>query len=222
VIPPLEIETAPHPRGAVIWMHGLGADGHDFAPIVPQLGIPPSSPLRFVFPHAPGMPVTINGGCVMPAWYDVRHPDLAAEEDEAGIRTSQQAVIALIEREKQRGIPPSRIVLAGFSQGGAMALHTGLRYPEALAGIIALSTYLPLKASLPAEAATANRSCPIFMAHGRMDNVIPLSRGKQSRDLLLDCGYAPEWHEYAMAHSVCDEEIADIGAWLRRVLSPEC
>jgi len=219
MIPPLEMETGPHPRGAVIWLHGLGADGHDFAPIVPQLGILPSSPLRFVFPHAPSMPVTINGGYVMPAWYDVRHPDLAAEEDEAGIRASQQAIGALIEREEQRGIPASRIVLAGFSQGGAIALHTGLRHAEALAGIIALSTYLPLKASFPVEAASANRSCPVFMGHGRTDNVIPLSRGAQSRDLLLDCGYAPEWHEYAMAHSVCDEEIADIGAWLNRVLS---
>lgn len=221
MIAPLELETAPHPTAAVIWLHGLGADGHDFAPIVPQLGIPPSSPLRFVFPHAPSMPVTINGGYVMPAWYDVSHPDLTAEEDEDGIRASQQAIDALIEREEQRGIPASRIVLAGFSQGGAIALHTGLRHTEALAGIIALSTYLPLKMSFRVEAASTNRSCPIFMAHGRMDNVIPLGRGAQSRDFLLDCGYSPEWHEYAMAHSVCDEEIADIGAWLREVLSTE-
>ena len=221
MIPPLEIETGPQPRGSVIWLHGLGADGHDFAPIVPQLGIPPSVPVRFIFPHAPEMPVTINRGYVMPAWYDISHPDLAAGEDESGIRASQQSIVELIERERQRGIPAARIVLAGFSQGGAIALHTALRYADTLGGIIALSTYLPLKASLPAEAAAANRSCAIFMAHGRMDNVIPLSRGVQSRDLLLDCGYALEWHEYAMAHSVCEEEIADIGAWLNRVLSPE-
>jgi len=221
MIPPLEIETGPQPRGSVIWLHGLGADGHDFAPIVPQLGIPPSVPVRFIFPHAPEMPVTINRGYVMPAWYDISHPDLAAGEDESGIRASQQSIVELIERERQRGIPAARIVLAGFSQGGAIALHTALRYADTLGGIIALSTYLPLKASLPAEAAAANRSCAIFMAHGRMDNVIPLSRGVQSRDFLLDCGYALEWHEYAMAHSVCEEEIADIGAWLNRVLSPE-
>jgi phospholipase/carboxylesterase len=167
------------------------------------------------------MPVTINSGFVMPAWYDISHPDLAAEEDEAGIRASQKIIVQLIEQERQRGIPASRIVLAGFSQGGAIALHTALRYAESLAGILALSTYLPLKNTLQAEAAAANRSCAIFMAHGRMDNVIPLSRGGESRDFLRDCGYAPEWHEYAMAHSVCDQEITDIGAWLRRVLSPE-
>ena len=216
---PLEIATGPAPTGAVIWLHGLGADGHDFAPIVPELGLPQKPALRFVFPHAPMMPVTINDGYVMPAWYDIAHPGLAREEDETGIRASQRTVEALIAREEERGIPPSRIVLAGFSQGGAIVLHTGLRFPQRLAGVLALSTYLPLKGSFSADASPANADLPVFMAHGSRDPVVPLPLAAASRDFLLRSGYPVEWHEYEMAHSVCPAEIADIGAWLRRVFA---
>jgi phospholipase/carboxylesterase len=219
MIDTLEMETGPHPAASVIWLHVLGADGHDFAPIVPQLGLPESIPVRFIFPHAPSMPVTINNGYVMPAWYDVAHPDLTHGEDEAGIRASQREIILLIQHEKERGVPASRIVLAGFSQGGAMVLHTGLRFPERLAGIIALSTYLPLKAELEADAAAINRSLPIFMAHGTLDTVIPIRAGLASRDILQQHGCQVSWHEYAMAHTVCAAETTDIGRWLRQVLT---
>jgi phospholipase/carboxylesterase len=211
----IEIETGPSPRASVIWMHGLGADGHDFEPVVPELGMPAAPAARFVFPHAPVQPVTINGGIRMRAWYDVTGD---GRQDAAGIRASQARVEALIGRERSRGIAPGAIVLAGFSQGGAMALHTGLRHPEPLAGILALSTYLPLPDTLAQEASQANRNLPIFMAHGTQDPLIPLSWAARSRDHLTSLGYAVEWHEYPMPHSVCAEEITDVGAWLRAVL----
>ena len=212
----IEIETGPSPRAAIIWLHGLGADGHDFEPIVPELEMPPVPAARLVFPHAPVQPVTINGGARMRAWYDVTND---GRQDATGIRASQARVEALIARERSRGIAPGAIVLAGFSQGGAIALHTGLRHPERLAGILALSTYLPLPDTLEKEASQANRDVPIFMAHGTQDPLIPLSWAARSRDLLLSLGYAVEWHEYPMPHSVCSEEIADVGRWLRTVLS---
>jgi len=212
----IEIETAPAPTVAIIWLHGLGADGHDFEPIVPELGLPKSTAVRFIFPHAPVRPVTINGGARMRAWYDVTAD---GQQDAGGIRASQVHVEALIARERTRGIAAAgAIVLAGFSQGGAMALQAGLRHPERLAGILALSTYLPLPDTLAQEASAANRDLPIFMAHGTQDPVIPLSWAKRSRDFLMGLGYAVEWHEYLMPHSVCAEEIADIGRWLRRIL----
>lgn len=217
----LEVTTDPNPACSVIWLHGLGADGHDFAPIVPELGLPPQLAVRFIFPHAPLMPVTINNGYVMPAWYDVRSLDLRQTEDEAGIRASQQKIEALIGHEGERGIPASRIVLAGFSQGGAIALHAGLRHAAALAGVLALSTYLPLPLALASEASQVNAGLPIFMAHGTGDAVIPISQGIASRDVLQENGYEVAWHEYPMAHSVCPEEIADIGQWLLQVLTAE-
>jgi phospholipase/carboxylesterase len=211
----IEIETGPSPRAAIIWMHGLGADGHDFEPIVPELQMPAAPAARFVFPHAPVQPVTINGGARMRAWYDVTND---GRQDAAGVRASQARVEALIARERARGVAARSIVLAGFSQGGAIALHTALRHPERLAGILALSTYLPLPDTVASEAHPANRDVPIFMAHGTQDPVIPLSWAQRSRDHLVALGYAVEWHEYSMPHSVCAEEIADVGAWLRRVL----
>jgi len=217
----LEITTGANPSSAIIWLHGLGADGHDFAPIVPELGLPAGMEVRFIFPHAPLLPVTINNGHVMPAWYDVRSQDLRQIEDEAGVRASQQRVEALIRREEARGIPASRIVLAGFSQGGAIALHTGLRHAAPLAGVLALSTYLPLPHTLASEASKANSGTPILMAHGTADNVIPISQGLASRDWLEKRGYAIQWREYPMAHSVCQEEITDIGRWLVQVLTAE-
>ena len=210
----LEIEAGASPRAAVIWLHGLGADGHDFEPIVPELGMPAAPAVRFVFPHAPLQPVAINRGAVMRAWYDVTGD---GRQDAEGIRASQVRVEALIARERARGIAARSIVLAGFSQGGAMALHTGLRYPERPAGILALSCYLPLPETLEREASQATRDVPIFMAHGTQDPVIPLSWAMRSRDRLGALGYAVEWHEYPMPHSVCAEEIADIGRWLKRV-----
>jgi len=214
----IEIETGPAPGAAVIWMHGLGADGHDFEPIVPELALPDSLPVRFVFPHAPMRPVTINAGMVMRAWYDIAGQGGIRREDEQGVRASQRAIEALIEREKKRGLTAARIVLAGFSQGGAMALQTGLRHPERLAGLAALSSFLPLPDTLAAEASPANRDVPIFMAHGTHDPLIPVSRARDSRDRLLALGYRVQWREYPMAHAVCAEEIADLSAWLRRVL----
>jgi phospholipase/carboxylesterase len=211
----IEIETAPAPTSAIIWLHGLGADGHDFEPIVPELGLPKSTAVRFIFPHAPVQPVTINGGARMRAWYDVTND---GQQDAAGIRASQARVEALIARERERGISPASIVLAGFSQGGAVALQTGLRYPERLAGILALSCYLPLPETLEQEVSQTNRDGPIFMAHGTQDPVIPLSWAMRSRDRLKALGYVIEWREYPMPHSVCAEEIADIGSWLRTVL----
>jgi phospholipase/carboxylesterase len=216
----VEIESAPSPTAAVIWMHGLGADGHDFEPIVPELRLPARLPVRFVFPHAPLRPVTINQGHVMRAWYDIRALAGARREDEAGVRQSARQIEALVERERQRGIAPGRIVLAGFSQGGAMALHVGLRYAERLAGIMALSCYLPLADALATEAAAANRDVPIFWAHGVHDPMIPLAMAELGHRQVAGLGYSIEWHQYAIPHSVSPEEIADVARWLGRVLGP--
>ena len=217
----IEIETAPKPTAAVIWLHGLGADGNDFAPIVPELGLAGAPAIRFIFPHAPMIPVTLNNGYVMRAWYDVSPGDLEGntrQPDAKGVRASQAAIEKLIEREVSRGVAAGKIVVAGFSQGGAIALQTGLRHPEKLAGIMALSTYLPLAQTLPAEASAANRSIPVFYAHGTLDPVIPMAMAETSRQVLGAAGYKVEWHEYQMPHSVCIEEIREIGAWLARVL----
>jgi len=217
----IEIETAPNPAAAVIWMHGLGADGNDFAPIVPELALGSLPAVRFIFPHAPMQPVTLNNGQVMRAWYDVSFGDLegrSRQADEKGVRTSQAAIGKLIARENKRGIASRQIVVAGFSQGGAIALEAGLRYPERLAGIMALSTYLPLAAKLEAEASAQNKDVPIFFAHGNHDPVIPLPMAVASRDKLRELGYNVDWHEYPMQHSVCMAEVADISAWLRSTL----
>jgi phospholipase/carboxylesterase len=210
----IAIETGPRPQAAVIWLHGLGADGHDFEPIVPELGL--ARPVRFVFPHAPVRAVTINNGMRMRAWYDILQFGGGAE-DEAGIRESQRLIENLVEVERTKGIQAGKIVLAGFSQGGAIALQTALRHAERLAGVLALSTYLPLAAKLQ-EAGAANRATPIFMAHGSFDDIIPLRRAEQSRDLLKQAGYPVEWRVYPMPHSVSAEEIRDIAQFLGRVL----
>ena len=215
----LELETGPRPTAAVIWLHGLGADGYDFEPIVPELDLPAAPTVRFVFPHAPMRPITINGGAVMRGWYDVLGLDGVRREDDAGVRASQASVEELIAREAARGVPAARVVLAGFSQGGAIALQTGLRHPERLAGIMALSTYLPLASTLASEASAANRDVPILMAHGRDDSLIPIERATIAREALRAAGYKIEWHDYAMEHSVSREEIEDVAAWLRRVLT---
>ena len=215
----LEIETAPDPDAAVVWMHGLGADGHDFEPIVPELRLPATTRIRFVFPHAPLRPVTINQGHVMRAWYDVRALAGVRREDEAGVRQSARQIEALLARERQRGIAPRRIVIAGFSQGGAMALHVGLRYADRLAGILALSCYLPLSNTLPTEASPANRDVPIFWAHGLHDPMIPQAMAEQGRAQLAELGYQIDWHQYPIPHSVSAEEIADVARWLERVLA---
>ena len=214
----IEIETCPDPSSSVIWLHGLGADGNDFAPIVPELGLGDLPGIRFIFPHAPMMPVTINNGYVMRAWYDVTPGDLEGRQrqvDKHGVRASQAAVEKLIARENQRGIAARDIVIAGFSQGGAIALQTGLRHPERLAGVMVLSAYLPLADTLPAEASAQNRDVPIFYAHGAYDPVIPLALAAASRDRLAALGYPVQWHEYPMQHSVCVEELQAISAWLR-------
>jgi phospholipase/carboxylesterase len=208
----LRIETGRDPEAAIIWLHGLGADGHDFEPIVPELEL--EKPVRFVFPHAPIRPVTINQGMRMRAWYDILQLG-GGPEDEAGLRASQKLTEDLI---RSQGLPANRIVLAGFSQGGAIALLTALRYPERLAGVMALSTYLPLAPKLAAERSEANSDVPIFMAHGSDDDLIPMGRAQTSRDALKALGYPVEWHDYPMPHSVCAPEIADISAFLSRVL----
>jgi len=215
LLPTVEIETAHNPTHSVVWMHGLGADGNDFVPIVEELGLNGLA-VRFVFPHAPQQPVTINGGYVMRAWYDIGYEDLSLKEDEKGVRESQHAVDQLIERERERGVPAARVVLAGFSQGGAIAFQSGLRYPERLAGIIALSTYLPLPDKVEAERSSANQDVPILMLHGTEDPIVPLKLARASCAKLLTLGYPVAWQEYEMPHSVCAEEIADIGLWLRR------
>ena len=212
----IEIETGANPAASIIWLHGLGADGNDFAPIVPELDLPKTA-IRFVFPHAPVQPVTINAGMRMRAWYDITDGAIR-REDERGVRASQALIETLIGREKERGTKAERLVLAGFSQGGAIALQTGLRYPQRVAGIMALSTYVPISEHLHAEASAANRKAPIFMAHGSFDPVIPLAWAQESRKLLQSLGYALEWREYSMPHSVCPEELADIGAWLQKIL----
>ena len=215
----IEIETAPHPTASVIVLHGLGADGNDFVPIAEELDLRAAGPVRFVLPHAPTRPVTINGGYVMRAWYDILGTDLAKREDEAGLRQSMSSVQALIERERERGLPASRIVLMGFSQGCAMVLLAGLRHGERLAGLVGLSGYLPLAATTAVERNAANNDVPIFLAHGRSDTVIPIDRALASRDVLAALGYAVEWHEYPMQHSVCAQEIVDLNRWLLRILS---
>ncbi|MGA0032654.1 MAG: alpha/beta hydrolase [Burkholderiales bacterium] len=217
----IEIQTAPNPTAAVIWMHGLGADGNDFVPIVKELDLAGAPAIRFVFPHAPTRPVTINNGYVMRAWYDISFGDLEGntrKADAQGVRESQAQIEALIARENERGIAGSSIVLAGFSQGGAMALHTGLGHAQKLAGVMALSCYLPLAESFAQEAAAANSKTPVFMAHGMQDPVVPYAMGRASADMLQRAGYPVEWHEYPMQHSVCLEEVADIGRWLGAVL----
>jgi len=216
-LPCVEIDPPAPPQAAVIWLHGLGADGHDFEPLVPQLPLP--VPVRFVFPHAPHRPVTVNGGYVMRAWYDIAAFDLSRGEDQDGIRESARQLEALIDREIANGIAPRHIVLAGFSQGGALALHAGLRYPQRLAGILALSTYLPLADTLAAEAHDANRDVPIFMAHGNQDEVVFLPHALIAQRRLEELGYKVEWHAYDMPHSLCNEEITDIAGWLGRVLN---
>ena len=211
----VEIETGPNPAGAVIWLHGLGADGHDFEPVVPELRL--ERPVRYIFPHAPIRPVTINMGMRMRAWYDIFQFG-GGPEDATGIRASQKIVEELIAQETGRGLTPQQIVLAGFSQGGAIVLQTGLRYPERLAGILALSTYLPLASTLETEASQENRDIPIFMAHGDYDDIIPIRRAEASREALVKFGYKVEWHSYPMPHSVCAPEIGDIANYLAQVL----
>jgi phospholipase/carboxylesterase len=214
----VEIEPASRASAAVIWLHGLGADGHDFEPIVPHLGLAPADAVRFVFPHAPQRAVTINQGFVMPAWYDIRALDLERDADEEGIRESAARVAARIDHERERGVPARRLVLAGFSQGGAIALHVALRYPEPLAGVIALSTYLVLADTLERERSEANLRIPIFHAHGRHDPMVPYAFGVAVAERLRRLGHAVDSRTYAMGHEVCPEEIAELGAWLRERL----
>jgi phospholipase/carboxylesterase len=218
-LPCIELETGARPDAAVVWLHGLGADGNDFVPIVEEMKLPESAAIRFVFPHAPVRPVTINAGFPTRAWYDIAGGDFATRADMTGVRASQAAIEALLEREKARGIAARRIVLAGFSQGGAIALYTGLRHRERLAGIVALSTYLVAADRLADEGTDANRDVPIFMAHGLYDPIVPVAAARRSRALLERLGYAVEWHEYPMPHSVAREELDDIGAWLARALA---
>jgi phospholipase/carboxylesterase len=219
LLPTVEAEFAENSTHAVIWMHGLGADGHDFEPVVREFDKRKFPAVRFVFPHAPTRPVTVNNGYVMPAWYDIVSLDFTQRrEDPAGVEESARQIEALIARENARGIPDEKIVLAGFSQGGAIALHTALRHPRRLAGILALSTYLPLADTLAAEASEANRDIPIFMAHGHSDGVIPYGFGHQSAKFMQDQGYELEWHDYPMEHTLAYEEIRDIEAWLVSVL----
>ena len=215
----IEVETGPNPTASMIVLHGLGADGNDFVPVAQELDLREIGSVRFVFPHAPTMPVTINGGYVMRAWYDIGYEDLSLKEDERGVRESQTAIEALIEREHSRGIGYDKLVLAGFSQGGAIALQTTLRYVHKLAGVVALSTYLPLPDKVEAERQLANRSTPIFMAHGTEDPIVPLKLAQSSCSRLINLGYTVQWHEYDMPHSVCPEEIDQIGAFLRERLS---
>ena len=221
LLPCVEVEpSAQGARASVIWLHGLGADGHDFEPIVPELGVG-DLPIRFVFPHAPHIPVAINMGMVMPAWYDIREIDLQREHDEAGVRRSAEHVIALVARESERGVPAERIVLAGFSQGGAIALHVGLRHEQRFAGVLALSTYLVCPASFDAEFRPHNEGLPVFMAHGTQDPMVPIARGREARDRIAAKGCQVTWFDYPMQHQVCLEEVREIGSWLRNRLGGE-
>ena len=215
IIEHIELNTGAEPKGSVIWMHGLGADCWDFVPVVKELGLPADLPLRFIFPQAPSRPITINNGQVMPGWYDISMGELQRKPDEAGVRQSQAAIEQLIAREIERGIATDKIILAGFSQGGAIALQTGLRSRHALGGIMALSTYLTLEDSLASEATIANANIAILMAHGTQDPLIPLALAMSSRAIMEARGYKIEWREYPMPHSVCIEEIEDIGVWLQ-------
>lgn len=214
----VELQTTPSPTASIVWLHGLGADGYDFVPVVKELEALGAPPARYVFPHAPMRAVTINGGMVMRAWYDILGVDLVRREDEGGVRESQRQVEELIAHEEARGIARSRIVLAGFSQGGAITLHTGLRQAQPLAGLLALSTYLPLAASFEAERAPQSQAVPVLMAHGTQDPIIPLARATASRDALRGLGYSVQWQQYPMPHSVCAEEIELIAGFLRAVL----
>ena len=213
----VEVTTGDNPVGSVIWLHGLGADGHDFEPIVPELRLPAELPLRFVFPHAPVRPVTINGGATMRAWYDILSLDATGRADAAGVRESTVLLDALIEREQQRDIAADRIVVAGFSQGGAIAINAVLHAQQKLAGLMALSTYIPLPGEMAAS--DGNRDLPVFMAHGSLDPMLPIQWGKASAEQLTALGFAVEWHDYPMAHAVCAEEIDDIRDWLLKVLA---
>jgi phospholipase/carboxylesterase len=215
----IETETGPEPGATLIILHGLGADGNDFVPIARELDLAQVGPVRFVFPHAPVIPVTINNGYRMRAWYDILGLGLGSREDEAGLRKSMEDVEGLLAREQERGMPAHRIVLAGFSQGCALALLTGLRHSQRLAGIAGLSGYLPLAPTTAAERTDANALTPVFMGHGQHDDVVDISRGSASRDALRALGYEVEWHEYPMGHSVCMEEIEDLGRWLVKVLA---
>jgi phospholipase/carboxylesterase len=217
LLPAVVVEPEGEVTASVLWLHGLGADGHDFEPVVPMLPLGKLG-ARVVLPHAPSIPVSINGGFVMPAWYDIREGDLAVRHDEAGIRKSASQLEAWVQAERDRGIPAERIVLAGFSQGGAMALHVGLRWPERLAGIVAMSTYLTLPETLSAEASDAQQGLAIFQAHGTVDPVVTPDRGAETRDRLVAEGHTVEWHDYPMEHSVCPEELADLGAWFAQIL----
>ncbi len=216
----LELQSGDHPVASIVVLHGLGADGNDFVPIAQELDLSAVGPVRFVFPHAPVRPVTLNGGMAMRAWYDILGTGPGRPEDEAGLRQSITEVQALLDREAARGIPPQRTVLMGFSQGCAMTLLTGLRAPQRLAGLVGLSGYLPLAATTAAERSAANRDTPVFLAHGRFDPMVVLARGTATRDALLALGQPVEWHEYPMEHSVCAEEIADLNRWLLQVLAP--
>lgn len=215
----IETETGPSPGAAVIVLHGLGADGNDFVPVAHELALDAVGPVRFVFPHAPVIPVTINNGYRMRAWYDILGTDLVRREDEAGLRLSLASVLKLIARENERGIPSERIVLAGFSQGCAMALLAGVRHASKLAGIAGLSGYLPLAAATSGERSAANAETPVFLAHGSYDNIVAVARGREARDALQALGHSVEWHEYPVAHTVCMEEIADLNQWLLKVLA---
>jgi phospholipase/carboxylesterase len=217
LLPHITLETGKQPRHSIIWLHGLGADGNDFVPIVEELNLPIA--VRYIFPHAPQRPVTINGGFVMRAWYDIAGTTIDAQQDEAGIRDSLKAIEAFIAQEIARGIVPGRIILAGFSQGGAVVLHTALRHSIPLAGVLALSTYLPLSDRISSEARPETKVTPIFMAHGRGDPVVPFELGVVSREALIRLGYTVEWHEYTMQHSVCEQELRDIEIWLSERLN---
>lgn len=213
------LETSPNPDAVIIWLHGLGANGHDFESIIPELKLPENLRIRFIFPHAPSMPVTVNGGYVMPAWYDIMGQNILTGEDEQGMRRSQKQIVELIEAEKKKGILAGRIILAGFSQGGAMTLFAGLRFPQKLAGLMVLSAYLPLPEKLTAELSEANAKTSVFMAHGKQDGVVPFEGARISKEFLLKRGIPLEWHEYSMAHSLHPQEIKDISAWLQKILA---
>lgn len=215
----VEIETGPNPGASVLWLHGLGADGHDFEPIVPGLVTRGDPPIRFVFPHAPVRPVTLNAGYRMRAWYDIIGLDRQSKQDEAGIREADASIRALIQRENERGVPSCRIVLAGFSQGGAMALYSGTRLQEKLAGIMGLSCYMLMGSTFAAERSEANRSTPVFLGHGTFDPVVAPQLGEETKGLLESSGYSVEWHAYPMPHSVSPDEVGDIARWLRRCLA---
>ena len=217
----LEILHGEDPKHTIIWLHGLGADGHDFVPIVPELQLPDTIAVRFIFPHAPSRPVTINGGMVMPAWYDIKGMEnIADKEDREGMEASRDLVLELVAQEAERGVAPGKIVLAGFSQGGAVVLHTALRAEQRFAGVMALSTYLPFSSQASTENTGVNENTPLFMAHGTLDPVVPVQLGEASMRALVGLGYSPSWHTYTIPHSVSPEEITDISNWLTGVLTP--